>query len=133
MTGQLASRMNIQHPSRLHRLSGTWRIAPIISMVALAVLAVEHSANALADEHAGQAPVNVAMCRGCHGIAGYRSAFPEVYPVPKLGGQQAAYIVNALQQYRSGLRKHATMRSIAATLTDQQIAAIAAYYASGDK
>jgi cytochrome c553 len=101
--------------------------------VTLAMFTLVSASSVLADEPAGHPPVNVAMCRGCHGIAGYRSAYPDVYSVPKLGGQQAAYIVNALREYRSGLRKHATMRSIASTLSDQQIAAIAAYYAGGDK
>lgn len=76
------------------------------------------------------APEKVAMCRGCHGIAQYRTAYPLVYSVPKLGGQQAAYIVKALKDYRQGLRNHATMQSIAATLTDDEVAAIAAYYAA---
>lgn len=76
------------------------------------------------------APEKVAMCRGCHGIAQYRTAYPLVYSVPKLGGQQAAYIVKALQDYKKGLRNHATMQSIAATLTDDEVAAIAAYYAA---
>lgn len=87
----------------------------------------------VANVQAGDAPVNVAMCRGCHGIDGYRSAYPDLYSVPKLGGQQAQYLAKALQDYRSGLRPHATMRSIAATLSDQDIAALAAYYAGAQK
>jgi len=70
------------------------------------------------------------MCEGCHGVTDYRNAFPEVYRVPKLGEQQAAYIVKALQDYKSGARRHATMRSIAAPLTDQDMADLAAYYAA---
>lgn len=69
------------------------------------------------------------ICIGCHGIPGYRTAFPAVYPVPKLGGQHAAYIVRALQAYRSGERSHPSMRAIAQTLTDQDMADLAAYYA----
>ena len=91
----------------------------------------------VANVQAGDLPVhpqvNVAMCRGCHGLPGYRTAFPDVYSVPKLGGQEAQYLVKALQDYRSGLRPHATMRSIAATLSDQDIAALAAYYAGSQK
>jgi len=71
-----------------------------------------------------------AMCAGCHGIAGYKTAFPEVYSVPKLGGQHAAYIVKALQAYKSGGRRHPTMRAIASGLTDQDMADLAAYYAT---
>jgi cytochrome c553 len=75
----------------------------------------------------------VDMCQGCHGIPGYRTAYPDVYSVPKLGGQRVSYITKALKDYRAGLRQHATMRSIAAELSDQDIAAIAAYYAGDEK
>ena len=71
------------------------------------------------------------MCEGCHGIPGYKTAFPEVYSVPKIGGQHAAYIVKALQAYKSGERAHPSMRAIAATLSDQDMADLAAFYASG--
>jgi len=70
------------------------------------------------------------MCVGCHGIGGYKTVFPEVYHVPKLGGQHAAYLVKALQEYKAGNRSHPTMRAIAAGLTDQDMADLAAYYAS---
>ncbi|MCC7081001.1 MAG: c-type cytochrome [Burkholderiales bacterium] len=70
----------------------------------------------------------LAMCQGCHGIEGYRMAFPEVYSVPRLGGQHPAYIVKALQEYKSGTRNNATMHAIASQLTEQDMAAIAAYY-----
>jgi cytochrome c553 len=70
----------------------------------------------------------VAMCYGCHNIVGYRSSFPEVYRVPKIAGQGAKYIITALNEYKHGDRKHPTMRGIATTLTDQDMADIAAYY-----
>jgi cytochrome c553 len=73
------------------------------------------------------------MCEGCHGIVDYRTAYPQVYPVPKIGEQQEAYIVKALQDYKSGARKHLTMRGIAATLSDQDMADLAAYYAGGTR
>jgi cytochrome c553 len=69
------------------------------------------------------------MCVGCHGIPGWRTAFPEVYKVPKLGGQHEAYLVKALQEYRSGARSHPSMRAIATSLSDKDIADLAAYYA----
>ena len=69
------------------------------------------------------------MCEGCHGIVGYRTAYPVVYSVPKLGGQTSGYIVKALQDYRSGARKHPSMNGVAASLTDQDMADLAAYYA----
>jgi cytochrome c553 len=70
------------------------------------------------------------MCQGCHGIPDYRTAFPEVYSVPKIGGQHAAYIVKALQAYKSGERSHPTMKAIAATLSDQDMADLAAFYSN---
>ena len=73
------------------------------------------------------------MCAGCHGIGGYKTVFPETYHVPRLGGQHAAYIVKALQEYKAGNRSHPTMRAIAASLSDQDMADLAAYYASGDQ
>jgi cytochrome c553 len=69
------------------------------------------------------------MCAGCHGIPGYRNAYPE-YRVPKLGGQHAQYLASALQSYKSGDRSHPTMRAIAAGLSDQDIADLAAYFSA---
>ena len=68
-------------------------------------------------------------CLGCHGIDGYRNAYPS-YRVPKLGGQKAAYLIVALKGYRAGTRAHPTMRAQASSLTDQQIEEVAAYLAS---
>jgi cytochrome c553 len=70
----------------------------------------------------------IAMCIGCHGIPGYRTAFPEVYHVPKIAGQQPAYLISALKAYKSGERSHPSMRGIAASLSDQDMADLAAYY-----
>jgi len=71
------------------------------------------------------------MCTGCHGIEGWRTAYPEVYHVPRIGGQHEAYLVKALQEYRSGERSHPSMRAIAASLSEQDMADLAAYYAQG--
>jgi cytochrome c553 len=68
-------------------------------------------------------------CLGCHGIEGYRNAYPS-FRVPKLGGQKAGYIEIALKGYRSGTRKHPTMVAQATSLSDQEIADVAAYLAS---
>ena len=70
----------------------------------------------------------VSMCIGCHGIPGYKTAYPEVYHVPKIGGQSPIYIANALKAYRTGERWHPSMRGIAASLSDKDIEVIAAYY-----
>ena len=74
------------------------------------------------------------MCAGCHGIPGYHTVYPEVYKVPKLGGQHPAYIVKALTAYKSGERDFATMRAIASSLSEKDMADLAAYYGgSGSK
>lgn len=67
-------------------------------------------------------------CLGCHGIEGYRNAFPN-YAVPKIEGQNREYIVAALQAYKNGDRSHATMAAQAAALSDQDMADVAAYLA----
>ncbi len=77
---------------------------------------------------AKRAEHKVEMCIGCHGIPGYKTAFPEVYQVPMIGGQTAKYIENALRAYQKGERKHPSMRGIAGSLTDEDIADLAAYY-----
>ena len=71
-----------------------------------------------------------AMCIGCHGIKGYQATFPEVYKVPMISGQGAKYIMSALHAYKKGDRKHPTMRGIAESLSDQDIADLAAYYSA---
>lgn len=65
-------------------------------------------------------------CHGCHGVPKYKNAYPS-YSVPKLGGQQAAYMVSALKAYASGERPHPTMYSQAATLSDADRAAVGAF------
>ncbi|MGY0556818.1 MULTISPECIES: c-type cytochrome [unclassified Lysobacter] len=65
-------------------------------------------------------------CQGCHGIDGYKNAYPN-YHVPKLGGQPAAYLSNALHAYRDGTRSHPTMQAQARGFSDQDIADITAF------
>jgi cytochrome c553 len=70
----------------------------------------------------------IAMCEGCHNLPRYQASFPEIYKVPMIAGQNAKYIASALTAYRKGDRKHPTMRAIAGSLSDQDIADVAAYY-----
>ncbi len=70
-----------------------------------------------------------AMCVGCHGIPGYKASFPSIYSVPMIYGQNAKYLENALIAYQKGERKHPTMKAIAASLSAQDMADLAAYYA----
>ena len=69
-------------------------------------------------------------CVGCHGIPDYKTAFPLVYRVPKISGQSEKYLQSALIAYRNGERAHPSMRAIAGSMTDQDIADLSAYYAN---
>jgi cytochrome c553 len=98
-------------------------------LLAMAAVALTFATPARADGDPAHGKAKAQMCEGCHGIVDYRTAYPEVYSVPRIGGQQAAYIVKTLQDYRTGARKNSTMRGISATLSDQDMADLAAYYA----
>lgn len=101
-------------------------------LVVAASLAIGSSGAIAAEGDPQAGREKAAMCQGCHGIDGYRIAFPQVYSVPRLGGQHAAYLVKALQAYKSGARSNATMRAIAASLSEQDKADLAAYYAGAN-
>ncbi len=102
-------------------------------LTALVALALTHGA-AVAQETGpatGDAQRGARLgytCLGCHGIPNYKNVAP-VYRVPKLYGQHADYLVLALQAYRSSERGHATMHSHAISMTDQDMADVAAYLA----
>ncbi|MBC7917788.1 MAG: c-type cytochrome [Rhodoferax sp.] len=103
----------------------------LLSLSALLVASVTavsvHAEDIKGDAKAGEK--KNAMCIGCHGIVGYQASFPEIHKVPKISGQGAGYIAAALNAYKKGERKHASMRGIAESLTDKDIADLAAYYA----
>ena len=104
---------------------------PVRSLIVLMTLlcTIGLSLNARAQSaQAGQKKAD--MCIGCHGIPGYRGSFPEIYQVPMLAGQNAKYIVAALTEYKKGDRKHPTMRAIAASLSDQDMADLATFYST---
>lgn len=99
----------------------------MIKKLSLALtLAASITAVQAQDVEAGR--TKVAMCIGCHGIPGYQASFPEVHKVPKIAGQNAAYIVASLAAYKKGERKHPTMRAIAGSMSEQDMADVAAYY-----
>jgi len=102
--------------------AGTWLAGAALSFSALGA----HAAGAPAAADPGAGEKKFYTCYGCHGVVDYKNAYPE-YSVPKLRHQNSAYLVAALQEYRSGERPHATMHAQAATLSDQDIADIAAY------
>jgi cytochrome c553 len=126
------------------------RLLPIAASLALILSAsavTAQDAAAPATDTAPSAPVATALvpaavsgdatrgkgltytCRGCHGVTGYKNAYPS-YHVPKLGGQSETYLKNALTEYRDGERKHPTMQAQAESFSEQDIADIAAYLSS---
>ncbi|HWA38582.1 MAG TPA: c-type cytochrome [Burkholderiales bacterium] len=107
----------------------TLRIPTLCLAAALALGAQAAAAQDKKADAKKAADVNVAMCIGCHGIAGYKTAFPEVFHVPLIAGQNQAYIEAALKAYRAGQRPHPSMRGIAGGLSDEEISAYAKYYA----
>lgn len=98
----------------------------ISALTVLAAAACFATAVQAQDAKAGEK--KAAMCIGCHGIPGYQASFPEIHKVPMISGQSAKYIVAALAAYKKGERKHPTMRGIAASLTDQDMADLGAFY-----
>jgi cytochrome c553 len=96
---------------------------PRAVLIGLAMSALLSPAIALSDTR----PAAVETCLGCHGIPGYKNAYP-TYHVPKLGGQHARYIADALRAYANGERPHSTMHANATTLSADQIEAIAAWF-----
>lgn len=105
----------------LIRSRATWVAATLL-------LAFPLSANAAEGDIAAGKEIAYS-CLGCHGIEGYRNAYPS-YRVPKLGGQKAAYLIVALNGYKNGTRKHPTMQAQASSLSDQDIADVSAYLAT---
>jgi cytochrome c553 len=102
----------------------------MIKMLSTAMLALAFSAvaaPALA-QNADAGAAKISQCIGCHGIPGYQASFPEVHKVPMIAGQNAKYIAAALTAYKKGDRKHPTMRGVAATMSEQDMADVAAYY-----
>ncbi len=111
----------------MNKILTTALLSLLTSLFVHSVFAADLQGNASAGEKKN------AMCIGCHGIHGYQASFPEVYKVPMISGQGAAYIVAALKAYQTGDRKHPTMRGIAVSLTDQDMADLAAYYSGHGK
>ena len=97
-------------------------LAIVVSSVTFSVAAQEIKG----DAKAGQS--KAATCIGCHGIVGYQASFPEIYKAPMIAGQAAKYISNSLLAYQKDERKHPTMKAIAASLSEQDMADLAAFY-----
>ena len=117
------------------------RPLPIAACLALAALSFTAAAQEAPAPTTAAAPASTTLpgnadkgrmltytCQGCHGIAGYKNAYPN-YHVPLIGGQSAVYLFNALTEYRKGSRRHPTMQAQAQSFSDQDIADIAAFLA----
>ena len=104
------------------------RVGLALSVLSVCVLMAEVAQAAGNPEEGAK---KAATCLGCHGVPGYYSVYPS-YRVPKLGGQHVDYMVAALQAYKAGQRSHRTMRAQASTLSDEDMADIAAYFAGSN-
>ena len=94
----------------------------------LLALALAGTAPVATAQDAAAGQKKAAMCIGCHGIPGYQASFPEVHRVPMIAGQSAKYIAASLNAYRKGERRHPSMRGLAGSLTDADIADLSAFY-----
>jgi cytochrome c553 len=112
-----------------HRIVGTILMTrlQLLGLTVAAALLATASVHAEGDKAAGRKLIYT--CNGCHGVPGYANAYPN-YPVPRIAGQNEQYIVNALHEYKSGERTHPTMMAQAQSLSDKDIADIAAYLSS---
>lgn len=100
-------------------------------VLALAVSLAFNTTSVFADGDAAAGKTKAYTCTGCHGIPGYKNSYPN-YKVPKIGGQNTAYVTTALAAYQSGQRNHPTMMLQAESLSNSDIADIAAWVASFD-
>jgi cytochrome c553 len=112
-----------KQPERARKMKTT-----TITLCAAVLMTLAVPVQAAGDPKAGQQKNS--MCAGCHGIPGWRTAYPDVYSVPKLGGQHADYIIAALKGYKNGERSHPSMDAIVGSLSEQDMEDLAAYYES---
>ncbi|MDX1433793.1 MAG: cytochrome c [Gammaproteobacteria bacterium] len=103
-----------------------WGFVAAASVVALSAASASRAEE---KKHLSAGQTKAIPCMGCHAIPGYSNVYP-TYHVPKVGGQHAEYIIAALKAYRSGERHHPTMQAQASTLSDEDIADIAAFFAT---
>ncbi len=102
-------------------------------LICLSTALMSSPAQAQSGEVVGNADAGrkkASMCIGCHQIPGYKASFPSVYSVPLISGQSGKYIESSLAAYKKGDRSHPTMRSVAGSLSAQDMADLAALYGS---
>ena len=108
------------------------KLRSLTSIILCTLSLISFSTITLAAGDAAAGKTKAIPCMGCHGIPGYFNVYP-TYHVPKVGGQHPNYIVYALKAYKSGQRSHKTMQAQAASLSEQDMADIAAYFANVGK
>lgn len=112
----------------------------VVAVVTAQVPATSEPAPAAASDTAPAAPAPLVgnadtgrtlayTCQGCHGVEGYKNAYPSFH-VPRIGGQSAEYLMQALTEYKNGDRKHPTMQAQSQSFSEQDIADISAYLSS---
>ena len=132
--------MTIKTPALLRRVAAVFALAGS-GLLLLSPIGITPAVGQAAAPAAPAAPAEIvgdpvrglhksATCLGCHAIPGYKADFPSVYSVPMIGGQNAKYIENALKEYRKGERRFPSMMATAKSLSDQDIADVAAYFSS---
>lgn len=105
-------------------------LAALAASLSLMVPVVVHAEDDQLKGDPEAARSKISMCMGCHSIKGYKANFPSVYHVPKIAGQNAEYLLAALKEYANGARTFPTMRAIAESLSEQDMADLAAYYST---
>ena len=105
-------------------------LSSLVVVMSCAIAGQAIAADAAPTGNIENAKDKISMCIGCHGIPGYKARFPEIYHVPMIAGQNAKYIEAALNEYKKGARSHPTMDAVAGSLSDQDIADLAAYYSN---
>lgn len=103
-----------------------------VGLAAAFVVGVSLSMNVHAAGNPDEGKLKFDTCAGCHSIPGYSNVYPS-FRVPRIGGQNEQYIISALKAYKAGQRNHETMTSQAASLSDQDMADIAAFITSVSK
>ena len=112
----------------LHETQALLMMSKAITLLLAALMVSAGAVSTAQAQDAAAGEKKSAMCIGCHGIAGYQASFPEIHKVPMIAGQGAKYIVAALTAYKKGERKHPTMRGIAGSMSETDMADLAAYY-----
>jgi cytochrome c553 len=106
-----------------------YRRALFVTLSVCALIGMQAPAGAAENPDPSAGRIKAVLCTGCHTSTGMRINRPQIYRIPKIGGQHAEYLVTALQAYKSGERKNETMRALVASLSDQDIQDLAAYFA----